>query len=242
MNIQSSLDHPCHSSSPFSSQAPKISPSKERWSEHSLPLKQSFIIYSRADCYRKKRLQGSTQVSLKNFSLKHDPLCRDSNKGSFCFPSAGASHLDILLKGRTAIGSDGAILPPATADEIVRTMATHMLHVSPPRNLEEFLNFVSYLERLKMAVRSTGVSSLRITVSCTRLEDLEELWRAYTTGALNEAAEKYLVTDAVLRQYNLKELRLTTFIDEEEYRKCKEQLAKCEGTVTMRATFFSQTS
>ena len=119
--------------------------------------------------------------------------------------------------------------------------ATHLFHVSPPQNWEEFQNYVSYLKEFRVTIGPTGVSSLRVTVSCTRLEDLEELWRAYTTGALNEAAEKYLVTDAVLRQYNLKELRLTTFIDEEEYRRCKEQLVECEGTVTMRATF-SQTT
>ena len=83
-----------------------------------------------------------------------------------------------------------------------------------------------------MIIGPVGVSSLRITVSCARLEDLEELWRAYTTGALNEAAEKYLVTDAVLRQYKLKELRLTTFIDEEEYKRCKEQLTEFQGNHT----------
>ena len=179
-------------------------------------------------------------MSLKEFSSKPDPLCKDSNEGSFCLPLAGANHLDILVKGRTAIGSDGAILPTPSADEIVRMMAIRLFHVCPPQNWEDFQNFKTYLREFRLTISESGVSSLRITVSCTRLEDLEELWRAYTTGALNEAAEKYLVTDAVLRQYKLKELRLTTFIDEEEYRKCKEQLTKCEGKVTMRSTF-SQT-
>ena len=145
------------------------------------------------------------------------------------------------MKGHTATGRDGSILPTPSAEEIMGMVARHYFEVSPPQNNEDLQNFLSYLKELRVTIGPTGVSSLRVTVSCTRLEDLEDLWRAYTTGALNEAAEKYLVTDAVLRQYNLKELRLTTLIDEEEYRRCKEQLAKCEGTVNMRATF-SQTT
>ena len=160
----------------------------------------------------------------------------DSYEGSSCFSSVGV-NLDVLVKGHTATGRDGSILPTPSAEEIMRKIAARYTEVSPLENVEDFHNFLSYLKEFRMTIGPVGVSSLRITVSCTRLEDLEELWRAYTTGALNEAAEKYLVTDAVLMQYNLKELRLTTFIDEEEYRKCKEQLAKREGTVTIGATF-----
>ena len=149
-------------------------------------------------------------------------------RSHFCFWPVGA-NLDILVNGHAAIATGGCVLPAPSADEIMRKIATRYLEVSPPENKEDLQNFLSYLKDFRMTIGPIGVSSLRITVNCTRLEDLEELWRAYTTGALNEAAEKYLVTDEVLRQYKLTELRLTTFIDEEEYRRCKEQLKKCEG-------------
>ena len=59
---------------------------------------------------------------------------------------------------------------------------------------------------------------------------MEDLWRDYTSGALNEAAQRYLVTDEVLDLYNLQELKLSTNIAEEEYRRCKAELtAEIEG-------------
>ena len=135
-----------------------------------------------------------------------------------------AATLDILVRGSSAIDRDGTRLQTPSADEIVRKLARLYLEVSPPQNNEDLLNYLSYLKEFRMTIGSIGVSSLRITVNCARLADLEELWQAYTSGALNEAAEKYLVTDEVLRQYNLTELRLKTVIDGEDYRRCKEQL------------------
>ena len=64
---------------------------------------------------------------------------------------------------------------------------------------------------------------------CRSLEILEDLWRNYTSGALNEAAQKYLVTDEVLKKYNLKELKLSTSISEEEYKRCKALLTETKG-------------
>ena len=58
---------------------------------------------------------------------------------------------------------------------------------------------------------------------------MEDLWRNYTSGALNEAAQKYLVTDEVLKKYNLKELKLSTSISEEEYKRCKALLTETKG-------------
>ena len=55
------------------------------------------------------------------------------------------------------------------------------------------------------------------------------MWHNYTSGALDEAAQRYLVTDEVLKLYNLRELKLSTSIDEEEYRRCKAQLTEMEG-------------
>ena len=71
--------------------------------------------------------------------------------------------------------------------------------------------------------------SLIITVSCSSLEVLEELWKEYRTGHLNEMIQATLVTAEVLEKLNLKEVKLRTIISEEDYLSYKEFLNKSAG-------------
>ena len=71
--------------------------------------------------------------------------------------------------------------------------------------------------------------SLIITVSCNSLEVLEELWKEYRTGHLNEVIQTTLVTAEVLEKLNLKEVKLRTIISEEDYLSYKEFLNKSAG-------------
>ena len=71
--------------------------------------------------------------------------------------------------------------------------------------------------------------SLIITVSCGSLEVLEELWKEYRTGHLNEVIQVTLVTAEVLEKLNLKEVKLRTIISEEDYLSYKEFLNKSAG-------------
>ena len=71
--------------------------------------------------------------------------------------------------------------------------------------------------------------SLIITVSCSSLEVLEELWKEYRTGHLNEVIQTTLVTAEVLEKLNLKEVKLRTMISEEDYLSYKEFLNKSSG-------------
>ena len=71
--------------------------------------------------------------------------------------------------------------------------------------------------------------SLIITVSCSSLEVLEELWKEYRTGHLNEVIQATLVTAEVLEKLNLKEVKLRTIISEEDYLSYKEFLNKSAG-------------
>ena len=63
--------------------------------------------------------------------------------------------------------------------------------------------------------------SLIITVECSSLLILDELWEDYYTGYLNEMAQRYLVTEDVLKEFGLTEMKLMTTIMESEYRKCR---------------------
>ena len=76
--------------------------------------------------------------------------------------------------------------------------------------------------------------SLIITVSCNSLEVLEELWKEYRTGHLNEVIQATLVTAEVLEKLNLKEVKLRTIISEEDYLSYKEFLNKSAGNAVKR--------
>ena len=68
--------------------------------------------------------------------------------------------------------------------------------------------------------------SLIITVEISSLQVLGELWEDYCTGHLNKVAQKFLVTEAILKAFGLVEVKLTTAIVKEEYRDCREYLKR----------------
>ena len=76
-------------------------------------------------------------------------------------------------------------------------------------------------ESYNLALKSVGVGSLEITFQCPSLESLESLWSDYQCGHLNNIAERYLVTDDIKKKLNVKNVRLTTTIEEANYRNCK---------------------
>ena len=65
------------------------------------------------------------------------------------------------------------------------------------------------------------LGSLIITVECSSLLILDELWEDYYTGYINEMAQRYLVTEDILKEFGLSEVKLMTTIMESEYRKCR---------------------
>ena len=71
-----------------------------------------------------------------------------------------------------------------------------------------------------LALKSVGVGSLAITFQCPSLESLESLWSDYQSGHLNNIA------DDIKKKLNLKNVRLETTIEEENYRICKEILTE----------------
>ena len=85
-------------------------------------------------------------------------------------------------------------------------------------------------ETYNLALKSVGVGSLEITFQCPSLESLELLWNDYQSGHLNVVAERYLVTDDIKKKMDLKNVRLKTTIEDENYRICKNILMEksCE--------------
>ena len=64
---------------------------------------------------------------------------------------------------------------------------------------------------------------------CSSPHILDELWRDYCTGHLTEVAQKYLVTEDILKDLGLDSVQLTLTINEEEYRAYRKHLLRNEG-------------
>ena len=73
----------------------------------------------------------------------------------------------------------------------------------------------------KVLVLDVKSGSLIVTVEVGSEEILEELWKDYCSGHLNEVAQKFLVTEELLEEFGLIECKLATLIAEEEYKACK---------------------
>ena len=88
---------------------------------------------------------------------------------------------------------------------------------------KSFELFFQYLgHKLNVLVRDHGMGSLLITVECSSFQILQGLWEDYRSGHLNAIAQEILVTAAVLEKLDLDEVRLKTFISEEEYENGKQ--------------------
>ena len=117
-----------------------------------------------------------------------------------------------------------------TAQEVLNLAASKYLKTIDPSKPEDLNGFVLYLEKVrKTLIVDTQSGSLIITVECSSLEILDELWDDYCSGFLNKMAQKFLATDDVLKELGLTEVKLTTTILEEDYRACREYLLQHSG-------------
>lgn len=117
-----------------------------------------------------------------------------------------------------------------TPKEVLKAIACKYVDRQEPFNLEEFSAFVDHLERMhRLLVVDAHVDCLIVTVRCSSLQILDELWEDYRTGHLNEVAQKYLVTKEILKKFGLIELKLMTTIVEEEYRACRQYFLQWPG-------------
>ena len=96
-------------------------------------------------------------------------------------------------------------------------IAINYLTTTPPRNKDERNDFEEYLDKMKARILDVSVNSLVITVKCESLKSLEELWEDYSCGLLDKMVRDCFVTEKILKELNLAELKLKTTMDIEEY-------------------------
>ena len=120
--------------------------------------------------------------------------------------------------------ASGSVSDPQTEylqREVLTSIARNYLQTTPPRSSEEHNSFKEYLKEMRLIITGTSVGSLVITVKCESLMILEGLWTDYSSGHLGEVVQNCFVTEKILKELNLAELRLKTTMDIEEYNACK---------------------
>ena len=117
-----------------------------------------------------------------------------------------------------------------SSQEVLNLIATKYFETINPSNREELNGFLQYMERVrKLILVDVKTGSLIITVRCSSLRILDGLWEDYCTGDLNKVAQRYLVTEDVLKELGLDSVQLTVNISEEEYKAYRKHLLKSEG-------------
>lgn len=112
-----------------------------------------------------------------------------------------------------------------SAQEVFSFIASKCFLNVDPTNPEEVNDFLRYMREMRKVVvvdTHDKLGSLIITVQCSSLEILEGLWEDYRTGFLNASAQDYLVTEHILKEFGLIEVKLKTTILENEYRACRD--------------------
>ena len=87
---------------------------------------------------------------------------------------------------------------------------------TPVQSIEECRKFVEYAKEMRLIITGVSVGQV-ITVQCESLQSLEKLWTDNSSGRLSEMVQNCFVTEKILKEHNLTELKLKTTMDREEY-------------------------
>ena len=112
--------------------------------------------------------------------------------------------------------------------QVLSSIASKYLNNLNPSTPEEFNGFIRYMKEVREVILvDYNPGSLIITVQCGSLKILEGLWKDYCTGKLGRVVQECLVTEDILKELGLSEIKLITTIDEKDYKDCQKYLAGC---------------
>ena len=124
-------------------------------------------------------------------------------------------------------GNVGNSAMPST-QQIMNSVASNYLNNQNLSTPEDRSDFIRYLKEVReVLVLNFQSGSLIITVECVSLKILEDLWQDYCTGNLGRVVQECLVTEDILKELGLSEIKLITTIDEKDYKDCQKYLAGC---------------
>ena len=108
----------------------------------------------------------------------------------------------------------------AFENKIFLLIVKNYLQTTPPQSPEEHSRFMEYVKEMKLIITGVSEGHLMITIKFESQMTLEGLWTDYSSGHLGKVVQDF-VTEKILKELNLAELRLKTTIDIEEYNACK---------------------
>ncbi|XP_078347655.1 uncharacterized protein LOC144632796 isoform X3 [Oculina patagonica] len=136
-----------------------------------------------------------------------------------------ASATPMLSEDTQPLSSGGEALQTLnvipTAEELFRSIVSNFWQTTQPSSMDEHYNFLAYAKEMRLVITGVNVGSLVITVKCDSLQILEALWKDYSSGHLGKVVQRCFVTEEILGEFSLAELKLKTTILEEEYKAYK---------------------
>ena len=106
----------------------------------------------------------------------------------------------------------------ARKESVLCRIADNYLKYTPPQSIEGHNKFKEYMTKMRAIITCFSKGSLVIRVKCESLQILEKLWSEYSSGRLGEMVQNCFVTEKILKEFNLTELKLKTTMDIEEYK------------------------
>ena len=142
--------------------------------------------------------------------------------GTYALPGASGQNQSSCVNA----GAPQAPMYIPTTEEILRSIAYNFMQATPPQNRDEHDYLRNYLKEIGAILTCAGTGSFLITVKCDSLQILDRLWEDYLSGDLGEVIQRSFVTEEILTEFSLAELKLKTTISEEEYEACKAYFEK----------------
>ena len=110
---------------------------------------------------------------------------------------------------------------PALKEKALCLIAINYLQTTPPQTRDERNEFKEYLKEMGFVITGASMGSLVIRVECDSPQSLEKLWEDYLCNHLDKMVQDCFVTEKILKELNLTELKLKTTMDEGEYNACR---------------------
>ena len=114
-----------------------------------------------------------------------------------------------------------------TAEDVLKLAAFKYLQTTDPSKPQDATSgFAYYLEKIRKVVIvdiTQHLDRLWVTVECSSLRILEDLWNDYSSEYLSGLAQNTLVSKDILEELGLTNVKLMTTVSEKEYKDCRVQ-------------------
>jgi len=173
-------------------------------------------------------------LKLKEHNPQDRTVSAKESKGSQNDESQEASAV-LASSGQTQVsctGDEAHQVPNPIRSKVTEALcniAVNYVDKTPPLCKKEHDEFEAHMKAMRLHITGVRIGSVLITVKCDSLQILERLWEDYSSGHLGEVVQRCFVTEEILTELGLAELKLKTMISEEEYKACKKYLLKDPG-------------